>query len=438
MTTYPISIDSAGGEYMESVLVVSWAAKPGDPVKAGQFVVTVETAKAATDVEADRDGWLVEVFFDEGQEAPVGAVLGTISDTEPLLHTPQHPAASAAVEIRERAITAVDTPALDSSALASVRRNPARVIASPLARRIARETGIDLATISATSPSGRIKQRDVLAALASPKTLSNRIGEGPSPPTSMLPAPTLLSPLRQPVPLVLLHGFGADRSAWRQILPLLPPEIKAISLDLPGHGGGTLRTVQDIEDIAFDLSDQLEARGIECAHLVGHSLGGAAALSLAVLGRIEVRSLTLLAPGGLGPEINADFIAGLTQSTTPEALDRWLTLMVGNPAALPHGYARAVWRQMDKVGNRNELIRLAERLFPNGAQGFDVRPALQGLSVPTRIIWGRADRVIPNTHISHAPGFAAIHLLDGVGHVPQMEAPVLTARLIMETLRSAF
>ncbi|MBN9549961.1 MAG: lipoyl domain-containing protein, partial [Alphaproteobacteria bacterium] len=74
--TPPISIDSAGGEYMEAVLVVAWAAKPGDPVKAGDLIVTVETAKAATEIEADRDGWLADIFFTEGQVAPVGAVLG--------------------------------------------------------------------------------------------------------------------------------------------------------------------------------------------------------------------------------------------------------------------------------------------------------------------------------------------------------------------------
>ncbi|MBN9551015.1 MAG: alpha/beta fold hydrolase, partial [Alphaproteobacteria bacterium] len=188
--------------------------------------------------------------------------------------------------------------------------------------------------------------------------------------------------------------------------------------------------------IAFALSDRLEAIGVRDAHLAGHSLGGAAALALARLGRLSVRSVTLFAPGGLGPEINAGFIAGLARATNVQALERWLTVMVGDAGALPAGYAQAAVRQMDKTGNRDALAAMAESLFPDGTQGFDLTTALAGLGVPTRLVWGRLDRVIPAAHAARAPGFAAVHLLDGIGHVPQMEAPALTARLIAETVRS--
>ena len=80
---------------------------------------------------------------------------------------------------------------------------------------------------------------------------------------------------------------------------------------------------------------------------------------------------------------------------------------------------------------------MAESLFPDGTQGFDLANALAELDVPTRLIWGRLDRVIPVAHAARAPGFAAVHLLDGIGHVAQIEAPALTARLISETVRSA-
>jgi pyruvate dehydrogenase E2 component (dihydrolipoamide acetyltransferase) len=217
---------------------------------------------------------------------------------------------------------------------------------------------------------------------------------------------------------------------------LLEPDVTTVSLDLPGHGAEAARPAKSIEEIAFALSDQLEAMGVRDAHLVGHSLGGAAALALTRIGRLTVRSVTLLAPGGLGPEINAGFIAGLARSTTVQALERWLAVMVGDPRTLPAGYAQAALRQMEKNGNRDVLASMAEALFPDGTQGFDLTPALAGLGVPTRLVWGKLDRVAPAAHAARAPGFAAVHLLDGVGHVPQIEAPALTARLIAETVRS--
>lgn len=412
MSTHPIRIESAGGEYMESVLVVSWAAKPGDKVKAGQLLVVVETAKAATELEAEHDGWLAEILFAEGQEAPVGAVLGTISDTEPDLTAASAPTPDKPAE----------EPARVEASAPSVK--PKRVVASPLARRIAKQAGVDLTTVSGTGPRGRIKQRDVMASL-------EKRGR---PVPAAAPAPSLSTSQET---VVLLHGFGADRTAWRQVTPLLPREMRAVALDLAGHGARADIAAQCIEDIALDIGAQLEAAGIESAHIAGHSLGGGVALALAGLGRVAVRSMTLLAPAGLGPEINAGFIAGLTRTTTPEALERWLAVMVGDPGVLPPGYAAAALRQLDRQGNRDRLEELAARLFADGTQVFDLGGVLARLAVPARIVWGQIDRVIPPAHAARAPGTAAVHMLAGIGHTVAIEAPALTARLISETVRSA-
>src|SRR5262249_51777947 len=148
------------------------------------------------------------------------------------------------------------------------------------------------------------------------------------------PAPTVPAKSRQ-IPIVLLHGFGADRSVWRQVLPLLGSDVEAIALDLPGHGSSAAQAATSVHDLAQFISDRLEADGIERAHVVGHSLGGATALALTAIGRVAVQSLTLLAPGGLGPAINGAFISGLTVSNTAPALERWLAVMLGEAAALP-------------------------------------------------------------------------------------------------------
>ncbi len=75
-----ITVVGAGGEYMEAVVVVEWHKKPGERVEAGETVVTVETAKAATEIEAPASGVLAEIRVGIGEEIEVGGVLGIIGD----------------------------------------------------------------------------------------------------------------------------------------------------------------------------------------------------------------------------------------------------------------------------------------------------------------------------------------------------------------------
>jgi len=66
---------------------------------------------------------------------------------------------------------------------------------------------------------------------------------------------------------------------------------------------------------------------------------------------------------------------------------------------------------------------MADALFPDGVQGFDLRPAMDRVTAPTRIIWGRDDRIIPWKHALQAPGQASLNLFRGVGHMPHYEIP---------------
>ncbi len=433
MASHPITIEAAGGEYMESVLVVEWVVKPGDRVRAGQHLLTVETAKAATEVEADRDGWIETLLVPAGEEAPVGAPLGLISDTEPAA-TEAAPAIGA---VPGAGAGAAPAPALAAEASVAAGLSPAsppvaaapspaphggRIIASPLARRLARAAGLSLSALTGTGPHGRIKRRDVEAHLAAPRPA---------------PAPVASPAAAGSTPLVLLHGFGADRNGFSALRAALPPEIATIALDLPGHGREGARRALTPEALADDIAGRLLDQGHEVIHLAGHSLGGAVALALLGGGRITVRSLTLLAPGGLGLEVNAAFIGGLTEAPTPEALEPLLRLMVADPAALPPGLAGAMLRQIERENLREAQQQMAARLFPGGVQAFDLREALARATCPLRVIWGREDRVIPAAHASALPGHVALHLLPGIGHVPQMECPELAARLLAQTVRSA-
>jgi len=89
------------------------------------------------------------------------------------------------------------------------------------------------------------------------------------------------------------------------------------------------------------------AEGLTGLHLAGHSLGGAVAIALAARAGIEARSLFAVAPAGLGPETNGDFIAGFLRARSKASLKPWLDLLAHDPASLGPSFLDATWRQRE-------------------------------------------------------------------------------------------
>lgn len=402
----PITIGAAAGEYMEAVVVVEWRLRPGDRVRAGDVVAVVETAKAATEVEAPCDGVLGRIAAEEGAEVAVGAPLGFIlAEGEDAGEDAGEPSAA-------------DEPAANGSREATAAPAPApavpprgRVVASPVARRLARAAGLDVSRIAGSGPRGRIKRRDVEAARAA-------------------------APGGATLPVLLLHGFAADAAIWSALAAELGRERALLRPDLPGHGSAPPPPGAGFDAFIAPLLDWLDAQQAGQVHLVGHSLGGAVALALAGQRPGRVASLTLIAPAGLGPEIDGAALAGICRATCPESLLPWLRRLVADPGLIGADYARAAMAGRD-ADLRAAQTLLAGRLFPDATQGFDLRPVLAGVGAPLRLIWGRADAIVPWRQALAAPGHAGLHLLPGVGHMPHVEAPKLVARILREVLAAA-
>jgi len=167
---------------MESATVLRWLKQAGQSVRMGEPLVELETDKAAIEVEAPADGTLESILAPEGTQLPIGAALGRLAtsgaEPAPVAAKPAAappPAAPVVAAKKPAAATAV---------------SPARIPASPLARRLAGHAGIALAQLTGTGPGGRIRKRDVLAALGAkgqaerPRTLPGSA------------APSALSPMR--------------------------------------------------------------------------------------------------------------------------------------------------------------------------------------------------------------------------------------------------
>ena len=420
-----ITIGSVGGEYMESVVVLEWAAAVGDAVKAGDLIVTVETAKAATEVEAPCDGFLTAIFADPGAEVPLSAVLGLIGSTVDDIAHVGAPDEAASVA------PAMALPQVPATAMQVAATG--RIIASPAARRAAQGNGIDLRRVAPSSPTGRIKLRDLPAATAEVITAPVVA----LPPDEPGPLKVHRSGAATGSPILMLHGFGADAQSWFALERLLGRSHPVIRIDLPNHGQSPKRRMPRFAALAREIADAFDALHLETAHIVGHSLGGACAMALADIRPRNVASLTLLAPGGLGARINGEFVDGLARASRPESLGPWLRLMVGDPALIGDDFVAAAMASRAAPALRAAQMQMGRDLFPDATQGFDLRAALDRLQCPARIIWGRADAVVPWQQALAAPGRVGLHLFSGTGHVPQIERTDDVAAIILANIAAS-
>ena len=233
------------------------------------------------------------------------------------------------------------------------------------------------------------------------------------------------------IPVLFLHGFGADLNSWMFLQPALAEGRRTVALDLPGHGGSA-KELDGADDASFAalLVEALAALEIERAHLVGHSMGGGIALALAASHPERAASLTLIASAGLGPEINADFIAGFIRAQRRREMQEVLALLVHDASQMSRNMVEDVLRYKRLDGAQAALEKIAAAWFPEGRQrAYDAeRPA--SLAMPVQIIWGREDRIIPAGHAAQLASRLPVHILPETGHLPHMERAGEAARLV--------
>ena len=239
------------------------------------------------------------------------------------------------------------------------------------------------------------------------------------------------------VPVLLLHGFGADLNTWMFTQPALADGRQVIALDLPGHGGsGKQLDRADAESLAAIVEHALNALGIERLHLVGHSMGGGIAISFAVREPERVATLTLISSAALGPEINAAFIDGFVRAARRREAIEALNLLVHDPALVSRTMIEDVLRYKRLDGVLEALAAFAEEWFPGGRQRVVLGDAVAVLKLPVQIIWGREDRIIPVAHAEALASRVPVHILEQTGHLPHMEKAGEVNRLIKRLIEN--
>jgi pyruvate dehydrogenase E2 component (dihydrolipoamide acetyltransferase) len=404
------------GQDLTEAKVVALHVKVGDKVKKGDVVAEVESEKASFEVEAFSSGTVTHIAYKLGDLATV---------LQPLLFVGEagEKMAVAASDVRTATVATVSTfatPAKQINLGSSERHR-----SSPLVRRLASTNGLDITRVRGSGPRGAVVFKDIESLLKSSES-------------GAMPALAIRN-LRDGtgIPVVFIHGFGAELAAWRPLVELLSIANPKIGIDLPAHGASPECAIDGFETLVDSVAAALSAAGLTRLHLVGHSLGAAVAVSLAARKDFDVKSLCLVAPAGLGPKINGDFLAGFLGAQSEAALKSWMQGLVHRRSALPQAMIRATLAARDGTGLTAAQQRLASILFSGSTQLFSIREGLEAYEGPSRIIVGRDDMIIPAEYADAISGHVALNRLSGVGHLPQLEAAALVARLVSETVRAA-
>jgi pimeloyl-ACP methyl ester carboxylesterase len=413
--------------------IAKWHVAEGQSVKKGEPIFEIETDKAAMEIEAPASGVIRNISVDEGASAAVGSAVAWIFAEGEAAAAPKSESKSVPVPPQSAAAALVATPEPSAGLIILEPAKPAgKIAATPLARRLARERGVKLEGVG-SGPRGRIQSEDVpLEAKAAMPDMA------PAGAFSALPTLNLVRSggLSKP-PVLFIHGFGSDISIWRTTLAALDPALPVARIDLPAHGKSPLGGIESFEDIVESVARAIEASGISGCHIAGHSFGGVIAMALAAERRVDVRSLMLIAPAGLGPDIEREFLQGFTRATRVESLIPWLRLLYAKPSLVSISFAKAILESRDNETVREEQRRILDTMFPDGTQAVDLSSTLASLTIPCKVVWGRQDRIIPVAHAANLPGNIALHLLADTGHVPHLEQPAMVARLVAELVRAA-
>lgn len=413
-----------------------WHVAEGEAVKKGAALFDIETDKAAMEVEAPASGILHHILAAPGETVAVGSPVAFIyAEGEAVGDAPvAKPAAAEAVA--EVAVAADAAPSAAPQAAPAQADADPRARATPVARRLAREAAIALETLIGSGPRARVQRADVereIARRAAPVQAATPPAAEPAAPRDWVAeAGDLHVTTRKGTgtPLVLVHGFAADSAGWLAFERALPKDLPLIRIDLPSHGRSPRRQITGFADLAKALVQAFDRVADGPVHLLGHSLGGALALALADIRPRQVKTLSLIAPAGLGPEIDGAALNGIARAQSAESLAPWLKRLTARPDGISFDFAKAAMLSRLDPDLRAAQQDLAQSLFPDGTQAFDLTAALERLEMPTTVVWGRDDHILPWKHALQASGSVALHLMRGVGHVPHIEAPDDLAAII--------
>ncbi|WP_157269347.1 acetoin dehydrogenase dihydrolipoyllysine-residue acetyltransferase subunit [Azohydromonas aeria] len=355
------------GLSMKEGTVMSWLVEEGTEITVGMPILEVETDKIANAVEAPDPGLLRRKVAQEGELLPVKALLGVMA-----------PAEVADADI-DAYVAAYVTPSAGEDEDADA------------------------------APAYLFTEVDGL------RVRYARRGDADGSAT----------------PVLFIHGFGGDLDNWLFNIDAVAEAAPVIALDLPGHGQSDVKLPgESLAALAGFVARFLDALGVERVHAVGHSMGGAIAAQLARSHPARVASVALIAPAGLGEDINHGYTEGFATAASRRELKPVLEQLFADASLVSRQMVDDVLKYKRLDGVEPLLLSLSRALFPDGRQAE--RPGLElgAGGTPVLVVWGEEDRIVPAAHAAHAPPGATVERFPGAGHMVQMERASDVNRLL--------
>lgn len=253
--------------------IVSWEKQPGDKVEKGETVVVVESDKADMDVESFYSGYLATILVPAGQEAPVGQAIAYIAETEAEIeeakkkalqaqggnNTPVPPAPTP--EVKKEVEATPQPVATTTTAPTTTSESNGRIIASPRAKKLAKELKIDLATIKGSGVNGRITAEDVEKAAGKVSTVP------PSLPTFTASAPPQVTPTPTVVNTAPINNLAGETVPFNTLQQAVVRNMMA-SLQVP-----TFQVSYDIITDGLDsLYRKIKSKGVTMTALIAKAV----------------------------------------------------------------------------------------------------------------------------------------------------------------------
>lgn len=253
--------------------------------------------------------------------------------------------------------------------------------------------------------------------------------------------------------ILLIHGLAGSSKSWDDVLALLTPHADVIAVDLLGHGESAKPSGDySLGAYASGLRDFLSILGIDSVTIVGHSFGGGVAMQLAYQHPHLVDRLVLVGSGGLGREVSwllrlltlpgAEYLMPIAfpKPIVDRATEVGRRLGRRNIRSARLGEMWRAYSSLAGATNRKAFVRTMRGVIEPTGQTINATDRLYlAAHVPTMIVWGDHDGIIPVAHAYAAHELIStsrLEIIEGTGHFPHVEQPDTFANLLIDFVES--